>query len=221
MTVINMQAEPIEEIIFAPQESIVLVDVEQNPEEINSYIDVIKQSETTSPVAVKKVVKVEKEIHSFYEKVYTEIINENDETQYVTLIVKNGDKPVIVNVEEEAVEEEFFVPEQSSETETIDVNGNPVVQITGETSVKEMVETKISYEKVVSYSPVVKNSEVVSGKATDYGSVKEVTLVFKDKTTSQLTQSVSIYHKDTNEVDVISIQPVEEPFYEAPGEEGG
>lgn len=49
----------------------------------------------------------------------------------MTLIVKTGEKPVIVNVREETVEEEVLVQEESSETETIDVNGNTVVQITG------------------------------------------------------------------------------------------
>ena len=61
---------------------------------------------------------------------------------------------------------------------------------------------------------------VVSGKTTDYGSVKQVSLVFKDDTTNQLTQSVTIYHKDTNEVEVISVQPVEQPVDSTPGEEG-
>ena len=136
------------------------------------------------------------------------------------MIVKTGDKPVIVNIQEETVEE-IFVQEKSSEIETIDVNGNTVVQITGETSIKEKAETKVSYEKVVSSSTIVKNSVVVSGKTIDYGSVKQVSLVFKDKTTSQLTQSVTIYHKDTNKVDVISIQPVEQPVDPTPGEEGG
>ena len=78
-----------------------MIDIEENKEEVNQYVEIIKQSETTKKVDVKKVVKVEKEVHSYYDKVYTEVINENDETQYVTMIVKPGEKPIIVNVEEE------------------------------------------------------------------------------------------------------------------------
>ena len=100
MTVVDLEVEPVEEIIFAPVIPAIVIDVEDNQQEVDQYVEIIKESETTKKVEVKKVVKVEKEVHSFYEKVYTEVIDSNDQTQYVTLIVKPGDKPVIVNVEE-------------------------------------------------------------------------------------------------------------------------
>ena len=96
-----MEVEPVEEVVFAPEEPTVVINIEENKEEVNQYVEIIKQSETTKKVDVKKVVKVEKEVHSYYDKVYTEVINENDETQHVTMIVKPGEKPIIVNVEEE------------------------------------------------------------------------------------------------------------------------
>jgi hypothetical protein len=72
------------------------------------------------------------------------------------------------------------------------------------------VDTKISYEKVVESTTTLENSEVVSGQTTDYGLVEEVVLVFKDKQTNKLTQSVTFYHKETNEVEVVSVETVEE-----------
>lgn len=72
------------------------------------------------------------------------------------------------------------------------------------------VDTKISYEKVVESTTTLENSEVVSGQTTDYGLVEEVVLVFKDKQTNKLTQSVTFYYKETNEVEVVSVETVEE-----------
>jgi hypothetical protein len=78
MTVVDLVTESVEQIVFAPEESIVVVDIEKNVEEVNTYIEAIKTYQTTETQQVKKVVKVEKEVHSFYEKVYTEVIDENE-----------------------------------------------------------------------------------------------------------------------------------------------
>ena len=57
----------------------------------------------------------------------------------------------------------------------------------------------------------MKDFKVVTGKTIDYGTVQEVDLVFKNKVTKELVKSVTIYNKDTNVVEVISVEPVDEP----------
>ena len=68
------------------------------------------------------------------------------------------------------------------------------------------------------------NFKPVSGKTTDYGTVKEVVLIFKDTKSSEQVETVVIYDKKTNKGEVISVKPVTSPAGEsgvAPtGEEG-
>ena len=164
------------------------------------------------------MVKVEKEVNAFYEKVFTKFIDENDKTQVVTMIIQPGEKPIVVNVdkeeEEETTEEETTEEEEAStcEVATVDVNGNTVVKITGSKTIIQKVETKISYEKVVTTHKYLKDFKVVTGKTIDYGTVQEVDLVFKNKVTKELVKSVTLYNKDTNVVEVISCEPVDEPI---------
>ena len=90
MTVVNLEVQTMEPVVFAPEGPIIEVNVEENKQEINHYVESIKQAETTKEVKIKKVVKVEKEVNAFYEKVFTEFIDENDKTQVVTMIIQPG-----------------------------------------------------------------------------------------------------------------------------------
>ena len=90
MTVVNLEVQTMEPVIFAPEGPVIEVNVEENKQEINHYVESIKQAETTKEVKIKKVVKVEKEVNAFYEKVFTEFIDENDKTQVVTMIIQPG-----------------------------------------------------------------------------------------------------------------------------------
>ena len=218
MTVVNLEVQTMEPVVFAPEGPIIEVNVEENKQEINHYVESIKQAETTKEVKIKKVVKVEKEVNAFYEKVFTKFIDENDKTQVVTMIIQPGEKPIVVNVdkeeEEETTEEETIEEEEeepTSEVSTIDVNGNTVVKVTGSKTITQKVDTKISHEKVVTTHKELKDFKVVTGKTIDYGTVQEVDLVFKNKVTKELVKSVTIYNKDTNVVEVISVEPVDEP----------
>ena len=67
----------------------------------------------------------------------------------------------------------------------------------------------------------LKDYKVVVAQTTDYGTAKEVKIVFTEKKTHKKVESVVIYHKETNEAEVISIMPVEEPTVTEPTEETG
>ena len=50
MTVVDLEVEPVEEIIFAPVIPAIVIDVEDNQQEVDQYVEIIKESETTKKV---------------------------------------------------------------------------------------------------------------------------------------------------------------------------
>lgn len=73
----------------------------------------------------------------------------------------------------------------------------------------------MSYEAVITADSTLVNFKTVSGKITDYGTVKEVVLIFQDTKNSEKVQTVVIYDRTTNKGEVITIQPVTTPAGES------
>ena len=73
--------------------------------------------------------------------------------------------------------------------------------------------------KVVREHKELRDFKVVKAQTVDYGTVKEVNLVFKQKETKELVQSTVIFNTENQQVDVISVQPVELPEVSEPEEE--
>lgn len=81
------------------------------------------------------------------------------------------------------------------------------------------VETKISYETVINIDSTLVTYKPISGKTIDYGTVKEVLLIFKDTKSTKKVETVVIYDKSTNKGEVVTIQPVPLQYGEEEGEE--
>lgn len=218
MTVVTLIVKPVAEIHPTIQ-PLITIDIEHEHAEVSTYVEIIKTSQTTRK-DIQKIVSVTKEVTSYYEKVFVEAITQTGEIEYVTLIVKPNEQPVVVSVEIIEEGEGQATEEASSEVETVDTNGNTVVVIHGSTLIKTKTETKVSYQSVISTNVELQTYDIVEAQTIDYGTVKEVKIVLVDSVTHVTMESIVYYHVDTNEAEVISIQPVEQPVGEETVEGG-
>ena len=131
MTVTTLKVEPVE-VVYPTKKPIVTVNVEQSKPEVNSYIATIQKANYPSVSNVKAVLSVEKEVTEYYEKVQTEVVNEQNQKYFVTIMTQKDKKPVVVNVQSSQA-----APVTSSQVvESSDTNGNKVVDVTGWTLIQ-------------------------------------------------------------------------------------
>ena len=76
MTVVDFTTKPVE-VIFAPQNPVIKVDISKEGQVVKDYTNAIDSSDETK-VDVKQVVSVEKEVNPYYEKVHVQIINKEN-----------------------------------------------------------------------------------------------------------------------------------------------
>ncbi len=122
-----------------------------------------------------------------------------------TIMTQKDKKPVVVNIKN--VQETQVTSSQISES--TDINGNKVVDVTGWTLIQENPVTSSSVQTVVASNTELITYNVVAAKTVDFGSVQQVNLVFHNPETSQVVHSVTFYNKTSNNVNVISVQPGE------------